>query len=98
VSVQIENIRRAVEAMHECKARHEYSAYLTEMFGFHKVWEGVVESFSLEGHQLADRCYAWGFKHHGEVRYVAVLELPPINSPTTAVRAAVAGGQQKQNH
>jgi hypothetical protein len=95
VSEGIENIRRAVEAMHECAATHEGSVPVKEMFGTETVWEGVVESFALSGHPKAKRCYAWSFEDAGETRYIGVLELPPVESPQTAVRAAIASGEQK---
>jgi hypothetical protein len=95
VSERIENIRQAVEAMHGCTAAHEGSVPVIEMFGKQKVWEGIVESFALSGHPKAKRCYGWSFEDNGETRYIGVLELPPVKSPQTAVRAAIASGQQK---
>ncbi len=95
LSERIENIRRAVEAMHECKATHERSVSVKEMFGTQTAWEGGVESFTLTGHPKAQRCHAWSFDDNGETRYLSVLELPPVESPQTAVRAAIASGQQK---
>lgn len=93
---RIANIQRAVEAMHECKAQHERSIPIVEMFGKQKAWEGVVESFALSGHPKAKRCYAWGFEDdNGEHQFIAVLELPPVDSPNGAVRAAIASGQQR---
>ena len=55
MSERIENIRRAVAAMHNCEAAHERSAPVKEMFGTETVWEGVVESFALSGHLKAKR-------------------------------------------
>jgi hypothetical protein len=94
VSERIENIRRAIEAMHACSAMHEQSVPIKGMFGFQTAWEGVVESFSLTGHPKAKRCYAWSFDDGRETRYIGMLELPPVESPQTAVRAAIASGQQ----
>jgi hypothetical protein len=95
MSERIENIRRAVEAMHECKAAHEQSTPVVEMFGKQTVWEGVVEAFVLTGHPKAKRCYAWSYMDGGEPRYIGVLELPPVESAQTAVRAAIVSGSQK---
>ena len=81
--------------MHDCTATHESSMPVKEMFGAQTAWEGVVESFELTGHPLAQRCYAWSFEEAGETRYIGVLELPPVESPPTAVRAAIASGEQK---
>jgi len=48
-----------------------------------------VESFALAGHQKAKRCYAWSYEDKGETQYVTALEIPPVESPITAVRASI---------
>jgi hypothetical protein len=49
-----------------------------------------VDTFDLEGHPEATRCYAWShITHEGKTRYVAVLHVPPVDSPQAAVRAAI---------
>jgi hypothetical protein len=90
MSERIEQIRLAVETMHRCHASHEASTPILEMFRNQKVWEGVVESFALTGHPKAKRCYAWSYQDKGETQYVTALEIPPVESPITAVRAAIA--------
>jgi hypothetical protein len=60
------------------------------MFGDMVAWEGVVETFDLEGHPKAKRAYAWRLMDGSELRYVAVLEIPPVESPQTAVKVAIA--------
>ncbi len=94
MSDRVENIQQAVEAMHGCKAVHEQSIPVIERFGKETVWEGVVGSFALTGHPKAKRCYAWSYQDGAETGYVGVLELPPVDSPQTAVRAAIASGSQ----
>ena len=64
---------------------------VVETFRGKIVWQGQVEVFALKGHPKAKRCYAWSHEEDGKRRYVAVLELPPVNSPVTAVRAAIVG-------
>lgn len=95
MSTRIDQLREAVEVMHKCKAQHEKSVPIVEMFGDKRVWEGVVESFAITGHPKAKRCYAWSLPDGGETRYVTVLELPPVESPQTAVRVAIASKAQK---
>ena len=95
MSERIEQLREAVEVMHHCKARHEQSVPIVEMFGQKTVWEGVVESFAITGHPKAKRCYAWSFLEGNEPRYITVLEIPPVESPQTAVRAAIVSKAQK---
>jgi len=90
MSERIENLRIGIETMHDCKAVHERSVPVVEMFGKKTVWEGVVESFALMGHAKAKRCYAWCYQNKGETQYVNVLEIPPVTSPQTAVRVSIA--------
>jgi hypothetical protein len=96
MSKRIEDIRLVVEVTHNCAAKHECSVPVIEMFGKDEIWEGVVAVFALTGHPNAKRCYAWNFADdEAEPHYVAVLEMAPVYSPHTAVRAAIASGQKK---
>ena len=88
-------MQQAVEAMHKCKAVHEKSVPVVEKSGEETVWEGVVEVFALKGNRKAKRCYAWSFMDGDEHVYLGILEAPPVDSPQTAVRAAIASGAQK---
>jgi hypothetical protein len=71
---------------------------VNEIFNDQTVWRGEVEVFDLKGHPRAKRCYAWshrgGPNDEGE-RFVAVLEIPPVVSPITAVRASIMGDAKK---
>ena len=86
---RIENLRTAIETRHKCKAVHERSAVIVEKFGGKTAWEGVVLSFTLTGHAKTKRCYALSYRDRKEIRYVKVLEIPPVISPETAVRALI---------
>jgi hypothetical protein len=58
----------------------------------------VVEAFDLIGHPKAKRCYAWSHlegDRDERTRYVAVLEIPPVVSPETAVRASIVSDMKK---
>jgi hypothetical protein len=90
MSERIEALRLAVETMHHSKASHEASTPILETFRNQKVWEGVVEMFALTEHPKAKRCYAWSYQDKGETPYVTALEIPPVESPITAVGAAIA--------
>lgn len=96
MSKRIENLRTAIETMHHCKAVHERSAVVVERFKKETVWEGVVESFALTGHPKAKRCYAWSYQDNGETQYVNVLEIPPVDSPKTAVQVAIVVEAKKR--
>jgi hypothetical protein len=82
---RLANIQKAVEKAAECPARHLESNAVVEGFRGQTIWEGEVEVFALIGHAKAKRAYGW---QDGE-RFVAVLEIPPVDSPNTAVRAAI---------
>jgi len=59
---------------------------------------GDVEVFDLTGHPKAKRAYAWSHVHgkndEGE-RFVAVLEIPPVESALTAVRVQIVKDAKK---
>jgi hypothetical protein len=90
VSKRIDRLKAAVEAACGCTATHSESHPLIETFRGQVVWEGVVESFDLDGHPKANRCYAFYIMDGNEPIFQTVLELPPVNSPAKAVRAAIA--------
>jgi hypothetical protein len=88
----IDELRDAIHELHGGKATHIVSVPVKDVFKGETVWDGIVEVFDLEGHPKANRAYAWihdtgdpdkPFKH------VAVLHVPPVVSPLTAVRAFI---------
>ena len=90
MSERIEKLRDAVQVMHRCVAIHTSSVPVTEMFGPKVAWEGVVEVFNISGHPKAKRCYAWSVQGDRGDLFTTVLEIPPVVSPSTAVRASIA--------
>ena len=85
-------MKDTVELRHYCRATHIRSETVIEKSGG-IVWEGVVEVFALTGHYDARWCYAWLNRVGGGARYVTVLQVLPVISAQTAVRAAIANGQ-----
>ena len=86
---RIEKLKDAVQVMHRCSAVHVQTVPVVEIFGKETVWEGVVEVFDITGHPKAKRCYAWSYLEGAETQFVTVLEIPPVSSPQTAVRASI---------
>lgn len=87
----IEELKAAILNVHGANATHVETVSVTEEFQGETVWQGEVEVFDICGHPKARRAYGWGFvvnENQGR-KYVAVLELPPVNSPLTAVQAAI---------
>lgn len=76
--------------MHGCESRYVRSAPVREVFNNLVAWEGTVQIFDLIDHPKAKRCYAWSYPDGDKIRSVAVLELPPVDSPETAVKVAIA--------
>lgn len=88
----LQELREAIKHMHGAEATHVESVPVKETFKGETVWEGVVEVFDLVGHETATRVYAWTHQTddpNRPKRHVAVLHIPPIVSPQTAVRAAI---------
>jgi hypothetical protein len=88
-------LRDAIRATHGCDSRHLQSVPVREVFNKLVAWEGVVEVFDLIDHPKAKRCYAWSFQDGKQTRFVAVLELPPVDSPESAVKVAIAAKARK---
>ena len=91
----INDLQAVIGRVHGCGSTHAESVPVHEVFRGQTVWRGVIEVFDLTGHPKAKRCYAWGFKDGNKTQYIAVLELPPVESPITALRAAIASKAQK---
>ena len=80
--------------MHNCRAIHFGSEKVAESFQGLEVWSGKVEIYQLEGHPKAKIAYGWAWKDgEGEIRYIGILQLPPIQSALDAVKVAIASGQ-----
>lgn len=94
----IQALKLAVEKLHGGKATHVDTVRVCETFRGKTVWEGEVEVFDLTGVEAAKQCYAWHHKEHNSkrTRLVAVLAVPPINSPLAAVRAAIVSDLKKE--
>ena len=82
----------AVSQLHNCGATWRESVPVHEVFLGETVWKGEVEVYDLTGHPKANRAYAWshreGKNDEGE-RFVAVLEIPPVDSAQKAVQVQI---------
>ena len=89
----------AVSQLHNCGAVWRETVPVHEVFRGQTVWKGEVEVYDLNGHPKAKRCYGWshpeGPDDKGE-RFVAVLEIPPVESAVTAVRASIVADSKKE--
>jgi hypothetical protein len=84
--------------LHNCGATWRETVPVHEIFRGETVWRGDVEVFDLNGHPRAKRAYAWSHPEGGGdkgERFVAVLEVPPVNSAITAVWASIVADSKK---
>lgn len=97
----ISELKNTIRQLHGCEAEHAGTVPVKEVFQGQTVWEGEVEVFNIRGHPKVKRCYAWahatGEGDKGK-RYVAVLELPPVDSAQKAVRAAIVDEARRQQN
>ncbi len=87
----IARVQTAIQHLHNCAATYRETVPVHEVFRGQTVWKGNVEVFDLSGHPQAKRAYGWSHPDKGgtDERFVAVLEIPPVESAVTAVRAAI---------
>ena len=89
----IAQLQDAIRDLHGCESTYLETVPVTETFEGKTVWDGEVEVFEIRGHPTATHAYAWSHKAgkgDRETRYITVLQIPPVTSPETAVRAAIA--------
>jgi len=86
----MKELQRIIRELHGCESTYVESVPVREVFNKIPIWEGTVEVFDLKGHPKATRCYAWSYKDGSKTRTVTVLNIPPVDSPQTAVKVASA--------
>lgn len=89
----LKNLRDAVTAMHGCACIHQTTSKVIETLDGKVVWQGDVETFDLQKHPQATKAFAWAWYNNSEPNYIAILNIPPINDPSDAVKAAIASGK-----
>ncbi len=80
--------RHAIQAKHGAQSTLRERVEVREEHRGQTVWEGEVLVFDLLDHPTAKICYAWSVDR----RLTAILHAGPIDSPQTAVRAAILEG------
>lgn len=99
MSAYLSELRKAIKAVHGCDAEHLATVHVKEVFRGETAWEGKVEVFTVSEHAKAKQCFAWGVRRDDDKGWdvTAVLAVPPITTPQTAVQAAiVAYAKQKK--
>jgi hypothetical protein len=88
----ISQVNVAVSQLHNCGATWRETVPVHEVFEGKTVWQGDVEVFDLYGHPKAKRAYAWSHldgPKDERTRFVAVLEIPPVDSAQKAVQVQI---------
>jgi len=83
-------LQKAIKETHDCDSRHIDSVPVVERFEGKIAWKGTVEVFGLIGHPQAKRAYAWTYRDGKQNTTIAVLEIPPVDSPQSAVKVVMA--------
>lgn len=91
MSDYIAELQAAFLKLHGCDAVYLETVPVVEEFQGKVIWQGDVEVFDISGHPKATRGYGWGYVtgEGGGRRYFTILELPPVDSAQTAVKAAI---------
>jgi hypothetical protein len=95
----IERLKMVIWQLHKCDCAWVESVLVEEVFRGQTIWQGIVEVFTLSGHPKAKKAYAWShvaWKDDKDERFVAVLEIPPVKSPQSAVQVAIAAEVKKR--
>ena len=92
----IVRLQLVIHQLHGAGSKHVESVPVLETFRGQTVWDGVVEVFDLLNHLKAKQCYAWSCRDGLEDEFTAVLEIPPVVSPETAVRASIVADSKKR--
>ena len=94
---KIKSLQDAIKAMHGCDSRYVESVPVVERCENKIAWHGTVEVFDLIAHPKAKRAYAWSYRDGDENKTIAVLEIPPVDSPQTAVKVAIASRGKRRD-
>ena len=88
---KITKLKDAIRATHGCQSLHVKSVPVVEQFEGKVAWKGTVEVFELIGPPKAKRAYAWTYRDGDQNKTIAVLGIPPVDSPQSAVKVAIVG-------
>ena len=87
----IDKLQKVIRHLHGCESVHVSTTPIREFFQGQLIWDGEVETFTIKDHPKASTCYAWVYQgEDGKNHYTAVLRIQPVDSPQSAVKAAIA--------
>jgi hypothetical protein len=86
----ITDLQDVILKLHECESIYRHTVHVREVFQEKIAWDGLVRVFRLFNHPKAQYCYAWSYQDEKETKSVTILEIPPVDSPESAVKVAIA--------
>lgn len=90
------NLAETIARMHDCFVEHSETARVIERVGVETAFDGDVEVFDVSGQPKATQAFGWAWEDAaGQVQYIGILNVPPIDWPREAVQAAIASGRFK---
>ena len=87
---EISDLQAAILATHGCESVYLRTEFVREVFQGNIAWDGLVRVLKLMNHSKAKYCYAWSYREGSEIKYSAVLEIAPVDSSQSAVKAVTA--------
>ena len=94
---EISDLQDAIRATHGCESIYRRTELVRGALRGNRAWDGLVRVFKLINHSKANYCYAWSYQEGSETKYTAVLEIAPVDSSQSAVKAAKASkGRRKE--
>jgi hypothetical protein len=91
-------LEEAVRALHGCEAPYTRTVHVNEALEGVTLWHGLMMVFELVGHPEPECCYASMSRNGEHVETFAVLQLPLVTTPASALQFAFASkAEQKQS-
>lgn len=81
----------AVEMRANCSAQYLQTQPVRISVDGKVLWDGKVEIFQLSNHPQAKQAFGWWFQNkENKTEYVAIMGVPPLDTPLAAVKAFAA--------
>jgi hypothetical protein len=87
---EISDLQDAIRATHGCESIYRRTELVRGALRGNRAWDGLVKVFKLIEHSKAKYCYAWSYREGNETKSTVVLGIPPVDSPQSAVKVAIA--------
>jgi len=93
---EISDLQDVIRAAHGCESIYRRTELVRETLQEKRAWDGIVRVFRLVEHSEAKYCFAWSYREGNETKSIAVLGIGPVDSPQSAVKAAMASKSRRK--